>query len=201
MKRTRPTAAITAEAVKFLKAGVALEVVARLILGSKHDSMYRWLVVGAGQDPKMIRIPKPYRLFHDSIVKAQAEAEARNTLALQRGGNPKWALEWLRRRAPERWSATEATAVLVPFAGRDGQTHLLPAGMADQIRAMKSEPYTDPRMLEGDPEPEPKEPAVVVEDIIEVRPGCDRPHKDDPEDVEGRSPAAIPEVTKRPVID
>ncbi len=171
---TRPTAAITAEAVKYLKAGVALEVVARLILGSKHDELFRWLVVGAGQDPKMIRIPKAYRLFHDAVTKAQAEAEARNTLALQRDGSPKWALEWLRRRAPERWASTETTAVLVPFAGKDGQTHLLPAAMADQIRQLKAEQYTDPRMLaEGDPEP-----AVIVEP-------CDREHV--AEDVTPRS--------------
>ncbi len=158
---TRPTAAITAEAVRYLKAGVALEVVARLILGAKHDQMYRWLVIGAGQDPTKLRIPKAYRLFHDAVTKAQAEAEARNTLALQRDGSPKWALEWLKRRAPERWAAEEATAVLVPFVGKGGEAIMLPAAMASQLAALKREPYTDPRMLPEDTEPEPKEPLAL----------------------------------------
>src|SRR5690349_7896550 len=92
---TRPTEQITAEAVRYLKAGVALDAVARLILGARHDDMYRWLLWGAGEDPTKLRVPKAYKVFHDEVVKAQAHAEMRNTLVLQKDGSPKWALEWL----------------------------------------------------------------------------------------------------------
>ena len=37
------------------------------------------------------------------MTRAQAEAEVRNTAVLQRGGSPKWALQWLRARAPKNW--------------------------------------------------------------------------------------------------
>ncbi len=95
--------------------------------GAKHDEMYRWLLVSSGED-KIIRVPKPYRVLHDEVRKAIATAEARNAMALQKDGSPRWALEWLRRRAPKNWPATDHVDVTttVPVTTSQGDVRMLP---------------------------------------------------------------------------
>ncbi len=197
MKRrpTRPTAAITAEATRYLKAGCPLEVVAKILLGARHDEMYRWLIVGSGQDPQMIRVPKPYRVFHDNVVRAMAEAEARNVVALQKGGSPKWALAWLRARAPQRWGSQDTAAgeAQMPHTTKDGRVIMVPADVAAFLDRRRSEKYVDPRQLpaaanDQEPEPialvaavEPKEPEVVDSDARSEPPArrpAPRAHRD-----------------------
>ncbi len=187
---TRPTDQITAECVKLLKAGVPLDAVARVVLGAKHDELYRWLMIGSGEDKTFIRIPKPYKHFYDQVTRATAHAEARNAIAVQQGGS-RWALEWLKRRAPQRWTAPSDSGYVASTEAE--------AALIRQIKELHARPYVDPR-LRSLPEAE-REPAVIVEDVIEVRPGCDRPHTDDETTIDSpRPPAALPEVNKRPVL-
>jgi len=187
----RPTVALIEEATRYLRAGVPVETTAKLLLGTRWDEFFAWVAAGHGQHPTLLR-RKPYTTLADAVERALAECEARHAAIVQKEGSPRWSAWWLQRRHPERWGSVET----LKHAVDESATEFL-----KQIRALKAEPYTDPRMLpEGDPE-STKEPAVVVEDIIEVRPGCDRPHKDEPETVEGRPSAAIPEVIKRPVIE
>jgi len=73
--------------------------------------------------------------------------------------------------------------VTVPHRLRNGQIVELPESLAASLSAWRSEPYHDPRSSPlADDKPRP--PAVEVLDVIEVRPGCDRPHRDEPEDIE-----------------
>src|SRR5216683_1810543 len=114
MKRSkRPTAAITQEVVRLLRAGVPIETAAKVVLGSKWDDLFRWLLIGAGEDKSYVRVPKPFKVFHDEVTKAQATAEVRNVAVLQKSGSPRYALEWLKRRAPERWGVTDHTKITV----------------------------------------------------------------------------------------
>ena len=164
-RATRPTAAITAAAVRYLKAGCPLDVVAKIVLGARYDELYRWLLVGSGQEPTMIRVPKPYCEFHDRVVRAMAEAEARNVVTLQESGSPKWALAWLRARAPQQWSSKDTAAVeaLVPHTTKDGRVLMVPPELAAFLARMRSEKYVDPRDRDAAPdqEPEPSEPVAA----------------------------------------
>ncbi len=204
MKRTakRPTRAFIDEVSKYVKSGCPVETAFRITLGSRWELGFEWMAVGAGETrPELLR-RKPYRDLLDAVVKSEAEAEARHARIVQKSRSEKWSAWWLSRRVPSRWSATERSAVTVtvPHRLRSGQIVEMPADLAVALKKLRDEPYQDPRQLpKGDAEP--AEPSVIVEDVIEVRPGGDRPPKDDPEDVEGRPPATLPEVIKRPLVD
>jgi len=174
-RASHPTAAITAAAVRYLKAGCLLEVVAKILLGARSDELYRWLLVGSGQDPKTIRVPKPYRDFHDRVVRAMAEAEARNVMALQKGGRPKWALAWLRMRAPQQWGSKDTAAgeALVPHTTKDGRVLMVPASLAAFLERRRTEKYIDPRLRDAAAD---QEPASIEPDAVAALEGGEAAH-------------------------
>jgi hypothetical protein len=172
VKRPRkPTLAVQTEVVRLLRAGVPLETAFKVVLGSKFDDGFAWLLRGAGQHPDYPIKRKPWTTFHDAVVRAQAEAEARNAAVLQRGG-PKWAAVWLRARHPEHWPLPVkgvAVSVSTEFSR--------PVSFAEECKIVRSRAY-DPRALAaaGQTEPETVEqvtsPATVqVFEPVSVRDG------------------------------
>src|SRR5260370_25956438 len=99
---TRPTRAVQDEVCRLLRAGVPLETAFKVVLGSKFDDGFAWLLRGAGQHPDYPIKRKPWTTFHDAVVRAQAEAEARNAAVLQPRA-PQWAAACLRAPHPEHW--------------------------------------------------------------------------------------------------
>ena len=147
MKRrpTRPTLAVTDEAVRLIRAGCPLDVVASYLLGARSGDLYEWLTIGAGLHPTRykIRVPKPYKDFHDRIVKAQAEAELRQVAALEKKGSDRYRMFWLERRAPARWAKTETVEVTA------GGSALELAARLRQLRASTPDPRALPEHFEG----------------------------------------------------
>ena len=165
----RPTAALIAEATRYLKAGVPVETTAKLLLGTRWDEFFAWIAAGHGQHPTLLR-RKPYTTLADAVERALAECEARHAAIVQKEGSPKWSAWFLSRRYPDRWAAADHTevTVTVPHQTRTGATLMIPEGLAASLRALRSEPYTDPRQLpEGDepelPEPKPLDDGVYID--------------------------------------
>jgi len=157
----KPTRHHIADAARYMKAGASLELTARLLLGSHADEFFRWLSIGADPtvEPQILR-RKPFKDLLGAVDRASAECELRQVVTLQKGGQPRWAAWWLARRRPQEWGAKTTVESQVPMTTKQGAIVMLPAPMAEQIRALKSAPYTDPRheLPEGDePAPEPSE--------------------------------------------
>src|SRR5713226_7124076 len=146
MKRApkRPTRAFVEEVCRYIRAGAPVETAFRITLGAQWATGFEWMAVGAREArPELLR-RAAYKRLLDSVTKAEAEAEMRHLAVLQRGQQQKWSAWWLARRHPQRWATVETLKHTVDESA---------AEFLAQIRALKAEPYQDPRMLEDAPEP------------------------------------------------
>ena len=156
MKRRRLTKQFILDAARYVKAGVPLDVVARLLLPVKEaDSFFLWLAVGSDPtvEPQLLR-RKLYKDFAAAIDRASAECEARHALIVQKGGS-KWSAWWLSRRHPSRWGDRATLVVETPT----GDTRTL----ASRLKALRAS-TPDPRAL-----PEHVEEVEAVYSTIDER--------------------------------
>ena len=84
--------------IQALKAGNYVETAAEYA-GIGKTTFYRWMAQG-DQESRGI-----YREFRDAVMRARAEAEARNVAIIQKAAPDDWraAAWWLERAFPDRW--------------------------------------------------------------------------------------------------
>lgn len=96
-RKTKLTKELQDRITSVIAAGNYLEVAYRLA-GVSHETFYRWLRLGE-------QGRRPYSEFYEAVKKAEAAAEAKRILVIQKASEENWqAAAWyLERRYPERW--------------------------------------------------------------------------------------------------
>lgn len=95
---TKLTPEVQDRIIQALKAGNYVETAAEYA-GIGKTTFYRWMARGE-QASRGI-----YREFRDAVMRARAEAEARNVAIIQKAAPDDWraAAWWLERAFPDRW--------------------------------------------------------------------------------------------------
>lgn len=106
----RPTALtqqVHDKIVALMRAGNYFETACRAA-GISPSTGYKWKAWGDGRTVEGHTTPRDvtkYRKFREACVRAEGEAEAEAVVIVRKGiaKDPKLALEYLNRRAPDRW--------------------------------------------------------------------------------------------------
>jgi len=108
---TKLTPEVQDRIIQALKAGNYVETAAEYA-GIGKTTFYRWMEQGK-QASRGI-----YREFRDAVMRARAEAEARNVAIIQQAAPDDWraAAWWLERAFPDRWGARQK----LEHSGPDG---------------------------------------------------------------------------------
>jgi hypothetical protein len=123
----------TSQIVESIRIGNYKSTAAQLS-GISYRTLTNWLKKGR-EEPEGI-----YGQFYLDVLKAEAEFEANAVSELTMSGNPKYLLEVLSRRSPEKWSATSRVNVQVNQKIEDFMNFL--------CDALSDEPDTLKRVLE-----------------------------------------------------
>jgi hypothetical protein len=123
----------TSQIVESIRIGNYKSTAAQLS-GISYRTLTNWLKKGR-EEPE-----GNYGQFYLDVLKAEAEFEANAVSELTMSGNPKYLLEVLSRRSPEKWSATSRVNVQVNQKIEDFMNFL--------CDALSDEPDTLKRVLE-----------------------------------------------------
>lgn len=108
---TKLTPEVQDRIIQALKAGNYVETAVEYA-GIGKTTFYRWMEQGAKASRGI------YREFRDAVMRARAEAEARNVAIIQQAAPDDWraAAWWLERAFPDRWGARQK----LEHSGPDG---------------------------------------------------------------------------------
>lgn len=105
--------------IEGVRAGLTVEVAAQMV-GINDATFYTWMARARGEDRDGLGDPEGiYREFHDEVLKARAQAEARDVSLIRTAARTDWrAAAWyLERSRPQRWGKTERVQVSGPDGG------------------------------------------------------------------------------------